>query len=509
MAWRLSNLSGPDEGVLDAPRLDELIDEHERLRRPALENLWNYYRNPMEPAGGRSTGRAAGRAYTLAQERGLPPRLIGRPAGAGPALADDRAQARREIVIENDIAWRLHTMVDFLFSRPVRLVPVGPDASLHRRIAAAVEAAWEASGGAALMQDMALLGHVYGHVDLVVRVPEDLAAEGLGADQDDPELLRRAASRIRVELVPATRGIPVQNPDDYRRLDGYILRSPRAARAARPAGFAARFFRAAAAEPTGAVLTELFLPGWRQVYIDEGQGPRLIDEGENRVCPGRVPVVHIQNVSQPLAYAGLGEVEPLIPLQDELNTRLSDRASRVTMQSFKMYLARGIENFDKAPIGPGQVWSTDNADARIEAFGGDAASPSEDAHIDQIREALDKASGVPPLATGVVRAKVGNLTSENALRLTLQGLLSRTNRKRLLYGRGIADASALILAALHHAGLLHTSEQDRQVRVEWPDAISRSSEDELRNAITKRELGFSDQRVLSDLGIATGDDGVA
>ncbi len=39
----------------------------------------------------------------------------------------------------------------------------------------------------------------------------------------------------------------------------------------------------------------------------------------------------------PLSYEGLSDVEPLIPLQDELNTRLSDRANRVTYQAFNMF----------------------------------------------------------------------------------------------------------------------------------------------------------------------------
>jgi hypothetical protein len=103
-----------------------------------------------------------------------------------------------------------------------------------------------------------------------------------------------------------------------------------------------------------------------------------------------VPVAHIQNVAQPFAYHGIGEVEPLIPLQDDLNTRLSDRANRVTMQSFKMYLAKGVDGFERTPVGPGVLLSTDNENASITAFGGDAASPSEDRHIDELREALDK-----------------------------------------------------------------------------------------------------------------------
>jgi len=218
-------------------------------------------------------------------------------------------------------------------------------------------------------------------------------------------------------------------------------------------------------------------------------------------CPaGVIPVAHIQNVPQPLRWAGLGDIEPLMPLQDELNTRLSDRACRVTMQSFQMYLARGLDGFDQFPVGPGQIWSTDNPDASIEAFGADAASPSEESHIQEIREALDKVSGVPPLAAGVVRARIGNLSSENALRVTLLGLLTRTERKREAYGRGIRQANAMILAALDGAGVLRTTPGERETQLQWPEAAALQQRETLMSAQAKQELGVSARRVLAELG---------
>ena len=87
----------------------------------------------------------------------------------------------------------------------------------------------------------------------------------------------------------------------------------------------------------------------RQVvdYIEEpGKGYRRISAARNRL--NRVPIVHIQNMPQPLSYSGLSEVEPLIALQDELNTRLSDRANRI-VQAFKM-IGKGIEQFTEPPV---------------------------------------------------------------------------------------------------------------------------------------------------------------
>ena len=470
MAYQLDVFADlPGGGVLTEELLDTLIADHEAKVVPALETLWSYYRNAMTPVGaavGSRGGSSSGRRYRLSQERGLPPRLAG---NARDVNLDDRAAGRREIVIENDIAWRIHTMVDFMFGHPMTIVSTARDPELRRRIERAVDSVWEASGGIALLHDMGLLAHVYGHVDLVVRE----GGEG-GAD----ESLDEAARRVRIEVVEPTRGIPLLHPGDYRVLDAYVIRSVREGHEVEHGGGGAGALqrllgrgREAGAKRSLVTVTEVLSASHRQVYDDTGAGPRLVMEGRNEVCPGRVPVVHIQNISPPFSHAGLGEVEPLIPLQDELNTRLSDRASRVTMQSFRMFLAKGIDGFDKAPVGPGQVWSTDNLDARVEAFGGDAHAEGEDEHIEQVREGLDKASGVPPLASGVVRAKIGNLTSENALRVTLMGLLSKTARKRIGYGRGIAEVCRLVLMALDRAGVLPTDPADRGVRIEWPDPV--------------------------------------
>ena len=69
------------------------------------------------------------------------------------------------------------------------------------------------------------------------------------------------------------------------------------------------------------------------------------------------------------------------------------------------------------------MWCTDNENATIEQFGGDSASPSENIHISEIREAMDKISGVTPVVAGVLKNKLGNLTSGVALKMTFMGML--------------------------------------------------------------------------------------
>jgi hypothetical protein len=501
---------------LDEPLLRHLIADHATRIAPDLDRLWSYYRNPIDGRIGERTDSSRG--YELAQERGLPPRIRRTPRN--PATDDRASSSRPDPVIENDIAWRIDALVAFLFGKPITIRSTADDPALRARIERSLEAVFESSGGMNLLQDAALLGAVHGWVDLVLRA-EHLIDAGwqLGArtstlsDGDLAEIARLA----RIEIVEAPRAIPLLAEHDYRRIDAYIIHAVRETRAVQsphtPAHRAslARWIPAPRTQRnttrSTATVIEILSAHHRQLSIDD----TIAEDHPNRL--GILPIVHIQNTSQPFRYAGISEVEPLIPLQDELNTRLSDRAHRVTMQSFNMYLAKGLDALAGATgapmrIAPGQVWSTDNPEADVKAFGGDGHSPSEERHIDEVREAMDKLSAVSPVVLGVVRAKLGHLSSVNALRITMLGVLSKTERKRLAYARAIADLARLILRALDIAGLLRTTDADRGIRIEWPDPLPASEDDRLAAARLKRDIGIPPERILAELGYAPRNDAV-
>ncbi len=471
-----------------------VIDEFCRRDKPRLEHLWMHYRNELRPVG-----QSAGNLwYRQGQEIGLPPRIVGGPREG---VDDDRARQRREAVIENDIAWRVQAMVDFMFGKPVFIRSTARSAELRARIESALARVWERSGGIALLQDMALLGQVFGHVDLALTMTDEFAARTVAATRGPGPAGDEWLEHLRINAIDPRRGVPIMDERDYRTLRAYIITYERAENDAEELSIAARLLpRLNGREPgqrrASNIITEIISPGVWQVY----ENGRLAWEQFSAAIPGRVPVVHIQNIAQPFEYGGLGEVEPLIPLQDELNTRLSDRACRVTMQSFKMYLAKGIEGFENAKVGPGQIWSTDNEQASVEAFGGDGDSPSEDHHIREIREALDKVSGIPPLASGVVQAKIGNLSSANALRITLMAVLSKTARKRVTYGNGIARMCELVLAALDATGTLPTDPSDRGVELIWQDPLPDDPRERMQVAESKARLGVPKERIFEELG---------
>jgi len=485
------------------PPLDEayiryLIQEEMPDRAVVFRRLWGYYRNELDGLAGDRLSSASddwaevARPYVQEQEFGLPARITGiNRLGYAATTSGGEQIRRKEVVIENDIGWRIDTGVHYLFGQAPRLVSLCADAERARRIEQALQAVYDANGGVSLWQEAALLGAVFGFVDLVVRPRAGLVRHDGRWFIDDRDGRRPIdpLTAVQVEPIEAGRAMPILSEDDYRRLDAYVLHYTKLLNRMSSHALFERVGHQAVCD-----VTEILGADWWQ-YYEDGE---LAAEGPNIL--GRVPVVHIQNLPLPGNYEGAGEVEPLIPLQDELNTRLSDRATRVTFQSFKMYLGRGIENFENRPIAPGRMWSTDNPDASIEVFGGDSESPSEDAHIAQLREAMDKTSGSTPVAAGLIRDRLGRLTSAAALRVTLMGTLARLQRKQITYGEGMVRLNDMVLDLLDRLGVLATSPEERRTRIEWPNPLPDSRHDELQDAKVKLDLGVPRETVLRELG---------
>jgi hypothetical protein len=490
------------DGELSASFIEWLVDERWGDIQNHFGKFWDYYHNRSEPLGANAAAGDSGRPYVQAQEYGLPSRITGNMAGiwATARVAPTGCNARRkEVVIENDITWRVNALVDFLFGKEIKIVSKAPDGGKRAEIESILKALYANNGGIGFFQGMAVLGGVYGFVDCVVRggmgiLP--MKEHGQDGHATSFEDVLDAVSNISLELIEAPRALPVLDENDYRTINYYVQHFyQHKNQVAAKGSFLGRLFgKRAGFEREAVEVTEIIgANGWQRYENRE-----LIAEG---VLPwGFLPVVHIQNVSQPYYYEGQSDIEQLIPLQDELNTRLSDRASRITFQSFKMYLAKGLEGASEKSISPGRMWCTDNPEAHIEEFGGDAASPSEDLHIAEIREAMDKASGVTPVVAGVLKSKLGNLTSAVALRVVMSGTLSKTERKRFTYGEGIKQMCRMALSMLDTAGIYKTTKQDREVEILFPCPLPENTMEKLKEAQIKKELGVSTEQVLRELG---------
>ncbi len=493
---------------LDSEYLNWLIDDKSVQIQRRFGKFWEYYVNRMQEFDG-TTAIArrvseSGRCYVQAQEYGLPPRITGIVRSSDTGIFGGKAVRelqRKEVVIENDIGWRVNTGVDFLFGKPMTFVSKSPDGQKRAKIEQILKAVFAANGGIGFFQDMAVLGSVYGFVDCVLRPGEELLActsTFTSSHIHTFEDVLRAARTVYLELIEAPRALPVLEEHDYRSIRYYVQHFYEEKNAvSKRSSFLSRILSGSRGTGTGrqkSAVTEIISSEAWQRYEDKNLA------GEGKLPWGFIPVVHIQNVAQPYSYEGVSDVEPLIPLQDELNTRLSDRANRITFQSFKMYLGKGLEGFEDKPVAPGRMWHTDNPDAKIEEFGGDMEAPSEQSHIYEIRESLDKVSGITPLAAGVLKSKLGNLTSAVALRLTLMGTLSKTERKRFTYGEGLKEICRMVLSILEKAGVFATSQSEREVDIIFPSPLPENAREKLEEAQIKKELGLSGEQVLRELG---------
>ncbi|HEY1684544.1 MAG TPA: phage portal protein [Tepidisphaeraceae bacterium] len=542
MAYQLEplGLSQSSSTHIDASLLRLL-----EVDRPRWRRLWNYYANPLIPRAFGPHDSRSGKPYLQAQEWGLPSRIT------GGYLHSLNPIKRKEVVIENDIGWRINTMVEYLFGRELNIESAATDPARQQLLTAVLRQVLANHGGMLFFQQVALLGFVYGFVDVLVKLdisrlaevvsqtvdtpppPRDTGGdaggggvgEGISGDATTspppsfdppnssgtarhgsppaevplPVNVEKIASLIRLEIVDPSRAMPILSEVDWRSVQAYaqVWEEPNAASPQPRQGFLSQWLRGTLskiAPASDATVIEIISSTAWQRY----RNGALIAQGVNSL--GEIPLVHIQNSTLPFSYAGSSEVEPMIPLQDELNTRMSDRANRITLQSFKMYLGKGIDGFLDMPISPGRMWATDNEQADVVEFGGDDNCPSETAHIEDIREALDKVSSVTAIAAGSIKGKIGNLTSAAALRITLMALLSKIERKQIIYGMGIQRMCSLILAWLNACGALPNTPPERAVNLYWGDPLPSDEMDSLQEAQAKLNIGVAKEVVLKELG---------
>lgn len=546
---------------------------------PRLERFMGYYRNPARPLTAflptSSNATLPTRPYRMFQEVGLPARITGfrvnSEGDAQPSNTQPLDVRRKEVVIENDIAWRLNTLVDFTTGQMPMITSTAADPERRALLTRFANEVLARAGGVELLAELTLRAAVHGTSYLQIEprpallarlsmpkekaalaadaspaatVPDEgqVAMPGEGVEGGTPgvadamlarsehamritpapEIWAEAVDAISLRTASATRICPLAPPHSPHppgpshgdNFAAYVVLHDVNDGDTAPATFMQRLrtWLGRSDTPEGLVdarqrfTFDLIEPTrWRRFV--RGQ---LASEGPNPL--GFLPYVALSNSADPARDAaiaptgarqvplGLSDVEPLIPLQDELNTRLSDRAYRLTMQSARVYLGKGIADFATTPVTPGQMWATDNLDASVETFGGDASVSGEEAHINEIREALDKISGVTPVAAGLLRGKVGNLTSAVALRVTLIALLAKTQRRRAALTAVLQTTFVRVLDALDRAGLLHTAPDERGLDLNWPSALPENDTERLEQAQLKVALGVPKRTVLAELG---------
>src|SRR4051794_16304735 len=141
---------------IDADELHRRIEELLETQSSRYRRLWLYYRNPMLPRTAERDEQGSDRPYRQAQEWGLPSRVTGSRSNAANTITTQPVDgvARKEVVIENDIAWRIDTMIDFLFGGPLKISSIAPDPARREQIESLLTQIFTHSGGQLLLQQL-------------------------------------------------------------------------------------------------------------------------------------------------------------------------------------------------------------------------------------------------------------------------------------------------------------------------------------------------------------------
>ena len=269
-----------------------------------------------------------------------------------------------------------------------------------------LDAVWEASGGIACSRDTRLLGHVTA-TSISSSASRTRSSSSARSNPPSPpaDATPSPASSASSPSSPGAAS-PSSTPTTTAALDAYVIHLERALNRAEPARHAvSRLARPRAHHPARRAapgrppkrrretVTEVLRPRHASRLPRRPARPARVQRPPPRRRPRRphpeplpaLPATRAWARSSPSSHSRTSST----PRSATAPAASPCPASRCTSPS-------ACHGFEDAARRPGRVWSTDDLDASIEPFGGDAHSPSESEHVEQVREAMDKASGVLP-----------------------------------------------------------------------------------------------------------------
>jgi hypothetical protein len=285
--------------------------------------------------------------------------------------------------------------------------------------------------------------------------------------------------RIRLSVVPTQYAFPQFNEHDKDRLESLLIMYP--IHIERETGI----LRKRTVETT--IIYKEF---WTDTEIQTYRGDTLVEDLVNPY--GFIPFVQIKNFPIAGRTRGVGDLEDIIPLNIEYNTKKSDVSEIIDYHSAPITLVYGarIGNLEK---GANKVWGGLPKDAKVEnlSLNGDAGVSEE--YIKDVKTAMCEIAGVPETVLGGAAA-ISN-TSGVALQYMNLPLIERTRVKRQCSSRGIERVNKMILFISMSEGLIEKPEEISVKdfvanTVEIPDTLPKDELIELQKIQQEMMLGL-------------------
>jgi hypothetical protein len=187
----------------------------------------------------------------------------------------------------------------------------------------------------------------------------------------------------------------------------------------------------------------------------------------------------------------VSDLVDLIPLNRELNERMSDQADVIRYHADPPVVFQGVEQHSDLPVGPGTVWDLPR-DASVSLLEWRGHTPGVQEHIERVLRAIYEVTETPRTSFG----DSGRLLSGVALETELQPLIHRTLRKRVIWSAALrrCNRMLLLLTERFSPGLAPGTFAPYRSEVVWPTMLPRDDDAEAQRNLDLVAGGLRSQR---------------
>ena len=248
--------------------------------------------------------------------------------------------------------------------------------------------------------------------------------------------------------------------------------------------------------------TVLYKEVWTNEEIVVYEDKEEVDRMENPY--GFIPFVQIKNFPIAGRTYGLGDLDDVIPLNIEYNTKKSDVSEVIDYHSAPITLVYGakIGNLEK---GANKVWGGLPKDAKVENLSLQGDLVASNNYINSIRTSMCEIAGIPETVLGGASA-ISN-TSGVALQYINLPLIEKTRVKRSCSKDGLERVNKIILFLSIYHGLIVKPEEVSMRSfvnnsVELPDTLPKDELLELQRIEQEMKLAIECRHgALERLGV--------
>jgi hypothetical protein len=157
---------------------------------------------------------------------------------------------------------------------------------------------------------------------------------------------------------------------------------------------------------------------------------------------GEIPLVHVKNLPYPTYTYGIADIQDMIPLNKEINEKLTDTSDIINYQGSPITLIFGAKVANLVRDSR-TVWSGLPTDAKVENLELETDLGACNEYLDKMMSLIHMVAKVPEEAMGKIK-QISN-TSAAALNVMFQPLIQKTSEKKALYEPALQRLNYLIL----------------------------------------------------------------